>query len=225
MARARCSRQSAPPATSRRSCSRRRLRCYGAPFRLPSPTTFISPRSPPTARKRRSANCCSPTTPARHSRRRRHQVADDLRAARQTEQGCIRLLLRHHPRTACRPGGLLPVAESVRHTHASPRAAVGFLIHAAGLTREQTRAPHQPRHARRILHGRRTNRRATPRRRRQSGRAHPPRAGRTCPAHRRRLGRTARCHAGTRLGFKAEAAFDDIIRAHIEDELGGKIAN
>ncbi|HET9688375.1 MAG TPA: D-erythronate dehydrogenase, partial [Pseudolabrys sp.] len=32
---------------------------------------------------------------------------------------------------------LLPVAETVRHTHASPRAAVGFLLHAAGLTREQ----------------------------------------------------------------------------------------
>ncbi|HLA20709.1 MAG TPA: SDR family oxidoreductase, partial [Pseudolabrys sp.] len=32
---------------------------------------------------------------------------------------------------------VLPVADSVRHTHASPRAAVGFLIHAAGLTREQ----------------------------------------------------------------------------------------
>ena len=32
---------------------------------------------------------------------------------------------------------LLPVADTVRHTHASPRAAVGFLIHAAGLTREQ----------------------------------------------------------------------------------------
>ena len=27
------------------------------------------------------------------------------------------------------------------------------------------------------------------------------------------------------LGFKAEAAFDEIVRAHIEDELGGKIAN
>jgi nucleoside-diphosphate-sugar epimerase len=27
------------------------------------------------------------------------------------------------------------------------------------------------------------------------------------------------------LGFKAESSFDDIIRAHIEDELGGKIAN
>jgi hypothetical protein len=26
------------------------------------------------------------------------------------------------------------------------------------------------------------------------------------------------------LGFTAEASFDDIVRAHIEDELGGKIA-
>jgi len=26
------------------------------------------------------------------------------------------------------------------------------------------------------------------------------------------------------LGFKTEASFDEIIRAHIEDELGGKIA-
>ena len=25
------------------------------------------------------------------------------------------------------------------------------------------------------------------------------------------------------LGFKAEATFDDIVRTHIEDELGGKI--
>src|SRR5262247_2774507 len=32
---------------------------------------------------------------------------------------------------------LLPVAETVRHTHASPRAAVGFLLHAAELTRQQ----------------------------------------------------------------------------------------
>ena len=27
------------------------------------------------------------------------------------------------------------------------------------------------------------------------------------------------------LGFTAEGSFDDIIRAHIEDELGGKIAD
>ena len=31
---------------------------------------------------------------------------------------------------------VLPVAETVTHTHASPRSAVGFLIHAAGLPRE-----------------------------------------------------------------------------------------
>ncbi len=31
---------------------------------------------------------------------------------------------------------VLPVPENVRHTHASPRSAVGFLVHAAGLTRE-----------------------------------------------------------------------------------------
>src|SRR4029077_8227186 len=30
----------------------------------------------------------------------------------------------------------LRVPESVRHTHASPRSAVGFLVHAASLTRE-----------------------------------------------------------------------------------------
>src|SRR5215510_3144936 len=32
---------------------------------------------------------------------------------------------------------VLPVAETVRHTHASPRSAVGFLVHAASLSREQ----------------------------------------------------------------------------------------
>ena len=28
----------------------------------------------------------------------------------------------------------------------------------------------------------------------------------------------------TALGFRAETSFDDIIRAHIEDELGGRVA-
>ncbi len=32
---------------------------------------------------------------------------------------------------------VLPVADTVRHTHASPRAAVGFLLHAASLAREK----------------------------------------------------------------------------------------
>ena len=32
---------------------------------------------------------------------------------------------------------MLPVADTVMHTHASPRSAVGFLIHAAGLARDK----------------------------------------------------------------------------------------
>ncbi len=32
---------------------------------------------------------------------------------------------------------VLPVPETVRHTHATPRSAVGFLLHAATLTRQQ----------------------------------------------------------------------------------------
>ena len=44
-------------------------------------------------------------------------------------------------------------------------------------------------------------------------------------ADRRRLARAVSTrNAPPALGFKAEATFDDIIQAHIEDELGGKIA-
>ena len=119
---------------------------------------------------------------------------------------------------------LLPVADSVLHWHASPRSAVGFLIHAAGLTREQIGTAHQPHHAGRVLHRRRADRGARAHRRRQGRRPHPPRAGRTGRAHRRRLAEPLRRRARAALGFKVETTFDDIIRAHIEDELGGKIA-
>ncbi len=40
---------------------------------------------------------------ARLPRRRRHSLADHLRAAGQAEQGGVRVLLRHHPRAAGRP--------------------------------------------------------------------------------------------------------------------------
>jgi nucleoside-diphosphate-sugar epimerase len=120
---------------------------------------------------------------------------------------------------------LLPVADTVRHTHASPRAAVGFLIHAAGLTRQQLGARinlsmpgisctvgEQIEALRRV-------------------------AGDKVAARIRRVpdelvqrivaGWAERLDAkrARDLGFKAEASFDDIIRAHIEDELDGKIAN
>ena len=82
---------------------------------------------------------------------------------------------------------ILPVADSVLHWHASPRSAVGFLIHAAGLTRAQLgdrinlampgvccTVGEQIAALRRIAG-------------RQGRRAHPARAGRTGRAHRRRL--------------------------------------
>lgn len=118
---------------------------------------------------------------------------------------------------------VLPVADSVRHTHASPRAAVGFLIHAASLTREQL--------------GPRIN-------------LAMPGVCCTVAEQIESLARIAGPKVATRirrepdelvmrivsgwseridakraraLGFKVEATFDDIVRAHIEDELGGKI--
>ena len=118
---------------------------------------------------------------------------------------------------------VLPVSDTVLNTHASPRAAVGFLIHAAGLAREQigpriglampgvcctvaeqiealTRIA-GPKVAARIR--RQPDERVT---RMVAGWPH------------RFDARRAR-----ELGFVAETSFDEIIRAHIDDELGGKI--
>ena len=71
---------------------------------------------------------------------------------------------------------ILPVAESVRHTHASPRSAVGFLVHAAGLPRERLGPRVNLTMPGVSLHGRRADRVAAPGRRRQGRGPHPPRA-------------------------------------------------
>jgi nucleoside-diphosphate-sugar epimerase len=120
---------------------------------------------------------------------------------------------------------VLPVEDSVLHWHASPRAAVGFLIHAAGVDREKL----GPRVnltmpgvcctvAEQIVALRRI-------------------AGDKVAARIRREPDplVARIVAGwpsrfdprraLALGFQAEASFDEIIRVHIADELGGKIAS
>jgi len=120
---------------------------------------------------------------------------------------------------------LLPVAETVRHTHASPRAAVGFLLHAAGLTRQQL--------------GERINLsmpgvsctvgEQIEALRRVAGSKVAARIRRVPDELVQRIvsGWAARLDArrARDLGFQAEGRFDDIIRAHIEDELDGKIAN
>jgi D-erythronate 2-dehydrogenase len=120
---------------------------------------------------------------------------------------------------------ILPVADSVLHWHASPRSAVGFLIHAAGLTREQLgdrvnltmpgvccTVGEQIEALRRIAGDKVAAR---------IRRAPDELVERIVAGWPRRF--DARRAAA--LGFKVEATFDDIIRAHIEDELGGRIAS
>jgi nucleoside-diphosphate-sugar epimerase len=120
---------------------------------------------------------------------------------------------------------ILPVADSVLHWHASPRSAVGFLIHAAGLTRTQL--------------GDRINLtmpgvcctvgEQIAALRRIAGDKVVARIKRTPDELVERIvagwPRRFDARRSLALGFKVEATFDDIIRAHIEDELGGKIAN
>ena len=119
---------------------------------------------------------------------------------------------------------VLPVEESVTHWHASPRAAIGFLIHAAGLQR-QTLGPRinvtmpgvcctvaeQIAALRRIAGDK-----VASRIRRQPD----PLVARIVAGWPRRFDP----RRALALGFKAESSFDEIIRVHIEDELGGKIA-
>ena len=119
---------------------------------------------------------------------------------------------------------ILPVADSVLHWHASPRSAVGFLVHAAGLTRAQLgdrinltmpgvccTVGEQIAALRRIA----GNKVADRIRRKPDELIERIVAG---------WPRRFEPHRAVALGFKVEATFDDIIRAHIEDELGGKIA-
>ncbi|MGB7618932.1 MAG: D-erythronate dehydrogenase [Pseudolabrys sp.] len=120
---------------------------------------------------------------------------------------------------------LLPVSDSVRHTHASPRAAVGFLIHAAGLTHEQL----GPRINLAMPGVSCTVGEQIDALRRVAGNKVVARIRRAPDELVQRIvaGWAERLDAkrARDLGFKAEASFDDIIHAHIEDELGGKIAN
>jgi len=118
---------------------------------------------------------------------------------------------------------LLPVSDAVRHTHASPRAAVGFLIHAAGLTRAQV----GPRVNLAMPGVSCTVGEQVDALRRVAGEKVAGRIRREPDELVQRIvaGWAERLDAkrAQDLGFKAEATFDEIIRAHIEDELGGKI--
>lgn len=119
---------------------------------------------------------------------------------------------------------ILPVPEDVRHWHASPRAAIGFLVHAAtidgetvgsrrnltmpGLSvtvGEQIEALRKVGGDKAVSHIRRDP---------------DPMIMRIVAGWPRNF--DARRAAA--LGFKADSSFEEIIRIHIEDELGGIIA-
>ena len=120
---------------------------------------------------------------------------------------------------------VLPVDEGVLHWHASPRAAIGFLIHAAGLESE-TLGPRvnltmpgvcctvaQQIAALRRIAGDKVASRIR--------REPDPLVARIVAGWPSRFA----ARRALALGFKAEASFDEIIRVHIEDELGGRIAS
>jgi nucleoside-diphosphate-sugar epimerase len=118
---------------------------------------------------------------------------------------------------------ILPVAETVRHTHASPRAAVGFLVHAAGLTRDQL----GPRINLAMPGISCTVAEQLDSLARIAGPKVAARVRRQPDELIMRIvaGWSERIDAkrAAQLGFRAETSFDAIVRAHIDDELGGKI--
>lgn len=117
---------------------------------------------------------------------------------------------------------VLPVPEDVRHSHASPRSAVNFLMHAATLDTAQLGArrnltmpgvsvtvAEQIDALRRIAGDRVVSR---------IRREPDPTIMRIVEGWPRRFD-TRRAES---FGFKAETSFDEIIRIHIEDELAGR---
>ena len=84
---------------------------------------------------------------------------------------------------------VLPVSRDVRHWFASPRSAVGFLVHAANLDTRKARLAADAQHAGPLGHGGRGDRGAAPRRRRCGRVPHPRGAQPDDHQDRRRLGR------------------------------------
>jgi D-erythronate 2-dehydrogenase len=118
---------------------------------------------------------------------------------------------------------VLPVAESVRHWHASPRAAVGFLLHAAGLDTARLgnrRNLTMPGLSATVGEQIEALRRAAGERAVRLIRRKPDRIIERIVA-----GWPERFEArrALELGFRAESSFDEIIRVHVEDELGGRL--
>ncbi len=118
---------------------------------------------------------------------------------------------------------VLPVSEDVRHWHASPRAAVGFLHRAAtmdlsalGWRRSLTMPGLSATVADQIAA---LTRVAGPKAAALIRRECDPQIESMVAGWPRNFD----ARRAIDLGFRAETSFDEIIRAHVEDELGGRI--
>lgn len=119
---------------------------------------------------------------------------------------------------------VLPVSDGVRHWHASPRSAVGFLIHAAtldlsrvGARRNLTMPGLSCTVGEQIAALRRIGGEKVVARIRRVPDAVIERIVAGWP-------RNFDPARAIELGFRAETSFDEILRVHVEDELGGVIA-
>ncbi len=115
---------------------------------------------------------------------------------------------------------VLPVEDGVRHWHASPRSAVGFLTHAAGLDTARLagrRALNMPGLSCTVAEQIEALRRVAGDKAVALIRRKPDPAIMQIVANWPRDFDPARALA---LGFTAEASFDEIVQVHVEDELG-----
>jgi nucleoside-diphosphate-sugar epimerase len=118
---------------------------------------------------------------------------------------------------------ILPVGEDVMHWHASPRSAVGFLVHAAtmdtgaiGSRRNLTMPGLAATVGEQIAALERV---AGPRAVALIRREPDPAIQRIVAGWPRNFS----ARRAESLGFRAEATFDEIVRVHLEDELGGRL--
>jgi D-erythronate 2-dehydrogenase len=118
---------------------------------------------------------------------------------------------------------ILPVADTVMHWHASPRAAVGFLIHAATMDTGKLgarRSLTMPGLAATVADQIEALRRVAGEKAVSLIRREPDA---TVAGIVDGWPREFEARRAESLGFKAESTFDEIIRVYIDDELGGRI--
>ncbi len=118
---------------------------------------------------------------------------------------------------------VLPVSDSVRHWHASPRAAVGFMRHAATLDLAKV----GPRRALTMPGLSVTVAEQIAALKKVAGDKVVARIRREPDAFIEKIVAGWPCNFAAKraqeLGFKADDSFEQIVRIHIEDELGGRV--